>query len=100
VLLSKRIWDKLDQQQQTALLDISRRKLHELTELTRRDNRKALAEMEAAGVEMLPPPPPESMTEYIELGERVRRELAGKIYSPEWLNRIESALQEYRQQGN
>ena len=38
----------------------------------------------------------EDVKEYVDVGNRSRRELVGKLYSEEFLNRVEKALADYR----
>jgi len=96
VLMTKKLFDKLTPEQQASLQGISKRKLQELTILTREDNRKSIEELERAGVEMIPAPDAAELAKYEQIGEVVRGELAGDLYPESLLNEIESALEEYR----
>lgn len=98
VLLAKPMWDKIPPEYQKQLLQLSRQKLRELTLLTRKDNAQALEIMADQGIQMLPPPPEESLAKYRLVGKQVREELEGQLYSADLLNRIEKALEDYRAQ--
>lgn len=96
VLLSKRLWDKLDTEEQQILLASSRKHLRELTLLTREQNKESLEQLEKAGIEMLPPPGPDTMQEYERIGIEVRQELTDDLYSEQLLEDVKAALERYR----
>jgi len=99
VLMTRKLFDKIPPAEQQALLAISRRKLHELTLLTRKDNETAIEELKKAGVEMIPAPSDEEMAKYRAVGLQVRRDLTGELYPASLLDAIEKALEEYRSGG-
>ncbi|MCB2210956.1 TRAP transporter substrate-binding protein DctP [bacterium] len=96
VLLSKRIWDKLSEEEQNSLLSISRKQLRELTNITRADNEKSIKQLEEAGLTMIPPPDDSVMQQYRQIGLDVRNNLAGKLYSQDLLTQIKQTLDTYR----
>lgn len=96
VLLSKRVWDQLDGNEQRVLLSLSRDHLRRLTMLTRADNRKSIEEMEKAGIELLAPPDSAALARYREIGASVREQLAGELYAADLLAKIRQALERRR----
>ncbi|MFC2170460.1 TRAP transporter substrate-binding protein DctP [Calditrichota bacterium] len=96
VLVTKKQFDSIPAEKQQVLLDVSRKHLRELTKISRRDNQASIVEMEKAGMVMLDPPSKEEMVNFYAVGEKVKRNLTGKLYSAELLADIEKALKEYR----
>jgi TRAP-type C4-dicarboxylate transport system substrate-binding protein len=99
VLMTKNLFDKIPPDEQKTLLEISRRKLRELTVHTRQDNKTAIETLQKAGVMMIPAPPPEELAKYREVGQEVRQKLIGELYPASLLEAIEKALDEYRSGG-
>lgn len=95
VLISKKFFNELPQDQRKILLEVSARHLRRLNELTRSENEKALETLQKQGLQ-IERPSPEVFKSYEELGRKARRELAGRLYSERLLERFEKALEEYR----
>jgi TRAP-type transport system periplasmic protein len=96
ILLSKKIWDTLNETEQTQLLEISRSHLRQLTLSTREDNAKSIEQLEKAGLTMIPPPAEDVLKQYEVVGVKVRENLVGKLYSEELLAEISESLNTYR----
>ncbi|GBE30712.1 MAG TPA: ABC transporter substrate-binding protein [Bacteroidetes bacterium] len=96
VLLTLKSWDKLDESEQKALLEVSRDHLRQLTLTTRIDNRKSIEQLEQAGLTMIPVPGPEALEQYHQIGNEVRQNLVGNLYSEELLAEIMQTLDTYR----
>lgn len=96
VLLSKKAFDDLSPDQQKTLLDISVRHLRKLNEQARIENEEALRSLQKQGLTLTDMPGPETLKRLEELGKKARRELAGKLYSPQLLTDVERALEEFR----
>lgn len=96
VLLTKQAWDKLDPSEQEQLLTLSRQYLRELTLITREDNAKSMEQLERAGLTLLERPPEENIAQCEEIGREVRKNLAGNLYSKEFIQQLEKSLEEYR----
>jgi len=96
VLLSKKLFDKIPAEHQETLLNISRNKLKELTEITRNDNKVSIEEMKKSGIQLSQFPSDTEMKEYSDIGEKVKNELIGSLYSAELLAEVEKALEDYR----
>ncbi len=96
VLLSKRVWDKLDETEQTRLLEISREHMRRLTLVTREDNAKSIEQLAKTGLTLMSPPEDETLASYESIGIAVRENLVGRLYSRELLTQIEQSLHTYR----
>ncbi|MFA6029465.1 MAG: TRAP transporter substrate-binding protein DctP [Elusimicrobiota bacterium] len=95
VLLSKKIFAELTPEQRGILLDASRRHLRQLNELTRRQNAAALKTLQAQGLALTNPAAGEEKV-FEDAGRAARRELAGRLYPAEFLDRVERSLAELR----
>jgi hypothetical protein len=61
----------------------------------RRDNERALAKMKSLGLQVIDTPP--ALTADLEKNAHaVWEELAGKMYTREWLERVKKIVEEYR----
>jgi TRAP-type C4-dicarboxylate transport system substrate-binding protein len=96
VVISKKKFDDLPPDLREILLSNGRKYMEKLTRLSREDNRKAIETLKKNGIKLIPPPSPESIREYLGIGERARRMLVGKLFSEEFLNRVEKAVLEFR----
>ncbi len=96
VLLSKKFFDGLTPEQQKIVLEVSRKHLRELNELSRKENDEALASLEKQGLTMSAKATPELLKTYQELGQKARRELVGKLYPAELLDRVEKSISDLR----
>ena len=96
VLLSKKFFDALPEDQRKLLLEISAKHLALLNALSRQENEKALESLQKQGLKVSGPASPETLKQYEELGRKARRELAGKLYPAELLDKVEKALEDQR----
>ena len=97
VLLSKKFFDGLPAEQQKTLLEVSARHLRRLNLLSREENDKALQFLQKEqGLKLYGSMDAATLKLYEDLGKKARRELAGKLYSPELLDRVEKSLAEFR----
>ncbi|MCI0708236.1 MAG: TRAP transporter substrate-binding protein DctP [Ignavibacteriae bacterium] len=95
VLLSKRYYDTLPADLQEILIRNGREHLSKLVKLIRTDNEKSIAQLKKAGIKIQEVKESELAT-YIEAGAKARRSLVGKLYSEEFLDKVEKAIDEYR----
>jgi TRAP-type C4-dicarboxylate transport system substrate-binding protein len=95
VLLSKRYYDQLPQDLQQILLRTGRQYLSKHTQMSRKDNKDAVAELKKRGIQIMAASE-KDVAEYVEVGSRSRRALAGKLYTEDFLNRIEKAVTDFR----
>ncbi len=96
VLLSKKFFDALPEDQRKLLLEVSAKHLALLNALSRQENEKALESLQKQGLKVSGPASPETLKQYEELGKKARRELAGKLYPAELLDKVEKALEDQR----
>ena len=96
VLISKKFFDALPDDQRKALTEISARQLKRLNELTNAENDKALESLKGQGLTLAAKPGPEVLRRYEELGRSARRELAGKLYDAKLLDEVEKELAAFR----
>jgi len=96
VLLSKRAFDGLGPDEQKTLLEVSARYLHQLNEKSRAENKEALSSLQKQGLTMTPMPNAATLQRLDQLGEKARRDLAGKLYSAQLLDQVEKALRDFR----
>lgn len=96
VLLSKKFFESLKPEEQKILLEVSGRHLRRLNVLTREENIKALDTLKKQGLTVSAAPTAEILKRYQELGKSARKDLVGKLYTPELLARVEKSLDELR----
>ncbi len=96
VVISKKFFDALPDDQRQALVALSAKHLKRLNELTDAENDKALAALEKQGLTLAPKPGPDVMRRYEELGRAARRELAGRLFDAKLLDDVEKELAAFR----
>ncbi|MGH2569376.1 MAG: TRAP transporter substrate-binding protein DctP, partial [Bacteroidota bacterium] len=95
VLLAKSYYDKLPPDLQEIVIRNGRIHLSRLTNLAREDNRKAIDILRKAGL-VIQKVDEKELPLYFEAGRRARRMLVGKLYSEEFLNHVEQAVEAFR----
>jgi TRAP-type C4-dicarboxylate transport system substrate-binding protein len=95
VLISKKYYDQLPKDLQEILLRNGRLYISKLTQLSRKDNKSAVEELKKHGITILTAND-KDVQEYIQVGNRSRRTLIGKLYTEDLLNRVEKTLSDYR----
>lgn len=96
VLLSKKFFDALPEDLRKTLVALSAKHLRSLNELSRAENEKALTTLQKEGLTLSGRPDAATLELYQELGRKARRDLAGKLYSQELLDRVEKSLEALR----
>jgi TRAP-type C4-dicarboxylate transport system substrate-binding protein len=96
VLISKKFYDALPDDQRAALTELSAQHLKRLNELTDVENDKALVSLEKQGLTLAPKPGPDVMHRYEELGRAARLELAGHLFDAKLLDEVEKELAAFR----
>ncbi len=96
VLMVKSMFDRMPEEYQQALLEISRRNLRELTLSSREDNAAAIEQMEDSGLTLLAGPDNEEQEHLRIVGQNVRTRLSGNLYTADLLTDVEAALLEFR----
>ena len=90
-----RALDALPEAERAVLLEVSRRRLKTLNELTRKSNADALEQLKKQGLSVVPPTAA-ALAAYEEAGRKSRRALAGRLYPVELLERVEKTLEALR----
>ncbi|MFQ5693707.1 MAG: TRAP transporter substrate-binding protein DctP [Nitrospinota bacterium] len=96
VLVSKRVFDRLSPEQRAVLKAEGRRQFNRLIRLSREENRKAIVEIQKEGVELLPMPSPKDLRDFLDVGRSTWKRLSGKLFPPDLLAEVLSALADYR----
>ena len=99
-LISKRYFDTLPPDLQQILLKNGQIYMARLTQLSREDNVKAIKTLESKGITVTHPHSKSELAYYYQTGEEARQMLVGKLYSADLLHEVESALDQYRSEGN
>ncbi len=92
ILISKKFFDALPEDQRRALVDVSAAQVKRLNELTDAENAKALETLRHQGLTLAPKPGAAVYARYEELGRAARRDLVGRLYSQELLDQVEKEL--------
>ena len=100
VLVTKRTFKKISQENQKILMDLGKKYFNELTRLSRIDNENSIKEMVKNGLILTKIQDKATMDEFLELGEKARRALVGQLYSQQLLDQIEAAVKEFRAKKN
>lgn len=93
-LVSRRALKKVDPADVSILVEVSRERLRELTETTRRQNQEAIEELKKEGIEIVSVPE-EMRREFFETGRAAWANGVGELYSQELLDRVKAALAGY-----
>ncbi len=96
ILVSRRVFDRLPEDLQEILLRKGEKYMTELTRLSRKENQESIEVIASSGVQIIESPPQEQIQQYEQIGREARRNLVGRLYSQEFLEAVESALEEYR----
>ena len=96
VLVSKKFFDGLPEDQRKVLLALSAKHLKKLNESTNADNDKALEVLQKQGLTLAPKPDADGMKRFQEFGAAARKELTGRMFSAELLAKFEKELASLR----
>ncbi len=96
VVVTKKKFDSLPPDLQQILLRNGERYLRELTQQSRDQNKAALLTLQKEGITMTQPVSENAVRQYREAGRRARQMLVGKLYSQEFLDRVENELSDFR----
>ncbi len=95
VLVSKKYFDTLPPDLQEILTRNGKIYMQKLTQLSRQDNKNALAELKKQGITVTPATE-KDIQQYVVVGEKARRELVGKMFTQDFLDRVEKEVKEFR----
>ncbi len=96
VVISRTIFDTLPPDLREILVRNGRTYLQKLTALSRSDNAKSIETLEERGIIILIPHSPEVVKDYEAVGARARKLIVGRLYSEDFLNRVEHVVTEIR----
>ncbi|MDH3252744.1 MAG: TRAP transporter substrate-binding protein DctP [Ignavibacteria bacterium] len=96
VVIAKKKFDTLPPDLQQVLLRNGKKFLRELTRKSREQNEAALVTLKKEGITTTQPASENAVQEYREAGKRARQMLAGRLYSQEFLDRVEKSVMDFR----
>lgn len=95
-IISKKVFDTLPPDLQEILLRNGKKYMRKLTELTREENAKSIQTLKERGIQIIEPPSAAAVAQYEEIGKRARQYLVGKLFSQDFLSKVEATVLEYR----
>lgn len=96
VVITKKKFDELPAEMQEILLRNGRKYMRELTLKSRKENADAIVAMQKSGIQLVEVTSQQAMQDYIAAGKRARQSLVGTLYDQDFLNRVERAVQDFR----
>ncbi len=96
VVISKKTFDSISREDQKVLLALGDKHFKALTAISRKDNEKSLVTLKNEKVVFTEPAGPEVIATFERMGEEARRSLVGKLYTNELLEKISTALKQFR----
>lgn len=96
IVVSKRTFDGLPEASRTVLAELGKKYGEKLTQLSREENRQALATLQKQGLTLTEPASPEELESYEGLGRKARRMLVGRMFPAELVESVEKAVNEFR----
>jgi TRAP-type C4-dicarboxylate transport system substrate-binding protein len=95
ILLSKKMYDKIQPEYQKILVEKGREHMKRLVQLSRQSNQESIELMKKNGIQVIKVPE-ENLKGFYDAAQVARKSLVGKLYSAELLWRVETAVQELR----
>lgn len=95
LLISKRIFKKIPKKYRDEVTKICRKRLRKLIKEIKDANLEAEKDLQSQGIKILPLPKDE-VADYEARGLKVAKEMVGKLYSEEFLNKVLKAVEESR----
>jgi TRAP-type C4-dicarboxylate transport system substrate-binding protein len=95
VLISKPYFDRMPKELQEILHRNGKQYMAKLTQVSRRENKQAMDEMLKRGLRLVKADP-KDVAYYAEVGRRARRSLVGRLYTQEFLDRVEKTIDDFR----
>jgi TRAP-type C4-dicarboxylate transport system substrate-binding protein len=96
ILISKRKYKKLSEDQQKILKKLSGKFLKKLVHENNKDNVKSIQAMQGAGLKLAKKPDEKTIKEFRHLGKKVQEALVGKLFSADLLKKVTDSIQEVR----
>ncbi len=95
VLISKKYYDALPNDLKEILLRNGKLYMARLTQLSREDNKKAIAELKKQGI-IVTAATEKDIQQYVEVGEKARKMLVGRMFTQDLLDRVEKEVNAFR----
>ena len=95
VVISKKKFDELPPDLQEILVRNGKIYMEKLTRLSREDNAKSIQTLKNNGITVVEPAL-QTVTQFDQIGKNARKLLVGKLFSQEFLDRVEKSLADYR----
>lgn len=96
ILISRRKFNTLSDQNKDILKNLSRKYFGQLTELSRKDNAEALKLLQESGITFTTIDNKSELESFYEAGKKARRDLIGKLYDENILLKVEGMLEKFR----
>jgi len=96
ILLSKKKFNRLSDTEKEILKNLSREYFGQLTQLSRKDNAESLKLLKETGITFTTIDDKNKIESFYKSGKKARRDLIGKMYSEEFLLKVEGLLEKYR----
>jgi TRAP-type transport system periplasmic protein len=95
VLISKKYFDALPADLQEILVRNGKLYMAKLTQQSRLDNKNAIGVLKKQGI-VITPATEKDVQQYIAVGEKAREMLVGRMYTQEFLNRVQDEVNRFR----
>jgi len=96
ILLSKKKFNQLSDSEQEIVKRLSRKYFDQLTDLSRKDNAESLELLKEIGITFTSIKDKSKIEGFYRSGREARKDLVGKLYDQELLQRVEGMLAEFR----
>lgn len=96
VVISKKKFDELPRDLQEILVRNGKLFMQKLTRLSREENARAIETLKKNAITVIDPPSRHPGDAYDELGKNARKRLVGKLFTEDFLRRVETSLFDYR----
>ena len=96
VLISEKEFDKLSPEHQSILMELGRKYMDKMVELSRKDNDKSILEMQKKGLKLTEITSPDELKKIELAGIAARKKMAQQLFTPELLKKVETSLNQYR----
>ena len=96
VVVTKKAWKKVSPESQAKVMEIAEDIFARLNASSREENRAAIDDIRAAGIEIVPVPD-EAIARFQEIGARAAEAGVGELYTAEMLERVQGIIAKHRE---
>jgi TRAP-type C4-dicarboxylate transport system substrate-binding protein len=93
MLIASVFYQKLPPDLAQLLRETVKPAMRDLTEVLRKQSEEAMQVLRQSGLEIIPPPKGPILRQFYAIHEQVGRNLAGKVYPPQLLDRVYAILE-------